>query len=72
MGLGFPGGSDGKESACNAGDVVFDPWVGKVLCRREWLSTPVFLPGEFHRQKSLMGYSPWGCKDSDKTKRLTL
>ena len=55
---GFPGGSEGKESACNAGDVVFNPWVGKVLCRREWLSTPVFLPGEFHRRRSLAGHSP--------------
>ena len=34
--------------------------------------TPVFLPGEFHRQKSLVGYSPWGRKESDMTERLTL
>ena len=42
------------------------PW------RREWQSTPVFLPGEFHGQRSLMGYSPWGHKDSDTTEQLTL
>ena len=36
----------------------------------EWLSTPVFLPREFHGQKSLVGYSPWGCKESDMTDRL--
>ena len=41
--------------------------VGKILRRREWLPTPVFLPGEFHRQRNLMGYSPWGHKESDMT-----
>ena len=40
-----------------------DPWVGKIPWRREWQSTPVFLPGEFHGQRSLAGYSPWGCKE---------
>ena len=40
-----------------------DPWVGKIPWRRKWLPTPVFLPGEFYRQKSLAGNSPWGCKD---------
>ena len=45
--------------------------VGKFLWRREWQSTPVFLPGEFHGQKSLAGYSPWGGKESDTTERLT-
>ena len=112
--LGFPGGSDGKESACHAGDtgpilgwkdplekemathssilawgipwwasqVVllvknlpaiegdvqcgFDPWVGKIPWRA-WQPTPVFLPGEFHGQRSLAGYSPWGRKESDMT-----
>ena len=38
----------------------FDPWVGKIPWRREWLPTPVFLPGEFHGQRSLTEYSPWG------------
>ena len=38
----------------------FDPWVGKIPCRREWLPTLVFLPREFHGQRSLAGYSPWG------------
>ena len=46
----------------------FDPWVWKIPWRREWLPTPVFLPGEFHRQRSLAG----GCKESDRTERLTL
>ena len=38
----------------------FNPWVGKILWRREWQSTPVFLSGELHGQKSLVSYSPWG------------
>ena len=50
----------------------FDPWVGKILWRREWQSTPVFLPGEFHGQRSLAGCSPWGCKELDTTEQLTL
>ena len=35
-------------------------------------TTPVFFPGESHGQRSLVGYSPWGCKESDRTERLTL
>ena len=62
------GGSDGKESACNA---EFDPWVRKIHWRRKWLPTPVFLPGEFHGQRSLVGYSPWSHKESDATEQLT-
>ena len=45
----------------------FDPWVGKIPWRRKWQSTPVFLPGESHGQRSLAGYSPWGRKESDTT-----
>ena len=44
--LGFPGGSDGKESASMFGRPGFNPWVGKNPSRREWLPTPVFLPGK--------------------------
>ena len=54
----FPGGSDGKESVCNAGDLV-DPWVEKIPWRREWLPTPVFLPGESHGQRSLVATFHW-------------
>ena len=65
-------GSDDKESACNAGDPGLIPaWIRKIPWRRKWLPTPVFLPGEFHGQRSLMGYSPWGCKESNMTERLT-
>jgi len=65
--LGFPGRSDGKGSACNAGNPRFSPWVRKIPWRREWQPTPVFLPGESHGQRSLVGYSPRGCKESDTT-----
>ena len=56
---GFPGGSDGKKICLQCG--VRFPW------RRECLPTPVFLPGEFHGQRSLVGYRPWGRKESDAT-----
>ena len=52
----------------NAGDsrdaCGFDPWVGKIPWRRKWQPTPVFLPEESHGQKSLVVYSPWGCKET--------
>ena len=63
---GFTTGSDGKESACNEGDLGSIPEVGKIPWRREWQPTPAFLPGEFHGHKSLQGYSPWGHKYSEK------
>ena len=72
MNMGFPGGSDGKESACNAGDQGWTPWVRKIPWSRKWQPTPVFLPGEFHGQRSLASYRPWGCKESDTTGQLTL
>ena len=50
----------------------FDPWVRKIPWRREWQSPPVFLDGEFHGQRSLVGYSPWGHKQSGMTEQLSL
>ena len=50
----------------------FDPWIGKVPWRREWLPSPVFLPGEFHGQRSLADYSSWGHKELEMTEWLTL
>ena len=50
----------------------FDYRVGKIPWRRERLPSPLFWPGEFHGQRSLMGYSPWGHKESDTTERLSL
>ena len=49
-----------------------DSWVRKIPWRRKWQPTPVILPGEFHRQRSLAGDSPWGCKESDMTEQLSL
>ena len=65
--MGFPGGSDSKESARKAGDPGWIPWVGKIPWRREWQPIPVFLPGEFHGQRRLEGYSPSCQKESDAT-----
>ena len=48
----------------------FDPWVGKIPWRKKWQSTPVLLPGKSHGQRSLVGYSPWRCKELDTTERL--
>ena len=70
--MSFPGGSDGKEFTCNAGDLGLDSWVRKTPWWREWLPTSLFLPGEFHGKRSLAGYSPWGCKEWDTTEWLTL
>ena len=68
---GLPGGSDGKESACNVGDLVWSlGWEDPL--EKEWLPTPVSLPRESHGQRSLAGYSPWGRKVLDLTEWLTL
>ena len=73
--VGFPSGSDDKESAYSAGDVRdmgSIPGSGKVPCGRQWLPTPVFLSGESHGQRSLAGYSPRGHKESDTTEAYFL
>ena len=49
------------------GRLGFDPWVGKIPWRRAWQPTPVFLPGESHGQRILVGYSSWGREESDMT-----
>ena len=52
----------GKESTCQCRRcrrLEFDPWVGKIPWRIKWQPAPVFLSGEFHGQRSLVGYSPW-------------
>ena len=61
----LPWWSDSKESACQCWRPRFDPWVRKIPWRREWHPTPVFLSGKSHGQISLVGYSPWGHKESD-------
>jgi len=61
---GFPGGSLViKNPPASAGDVGFIPGSGRSPRRREWQPTPVFLPGKSHGQRSLQGYSPWGCRE---------
>ena len=69
--MGFPGGSDGKESACNAGDLDSIPGLGRSprgghgnLLQYSCLENP-------HGQRSLVGYSPWGHKESDTTEWLS-
>ena len=48
----------------------FNPWVRRIPWSRKWQPTPIFLPGKSHRQTSLVGYRPSGCKESDTTKRI--
>ena len=69
--MGFQGGSDGKESACNGGDLGSIPRLGRFPWRREWLPTPVFLPGKSHGQRSLAGYGPWVAKSRTRMKQLS-
>ena len=60
-----------QQSIClQCGRPGFNPWVGKIPWRRKWQSTPVFLPEKSHGRRSLVGYSPWGHKESDTTERL--
>ena len=68
----FPGSSDGKESASNAGDLGSIPGFMKIPWRGEWLPTPVFLPGELHEQRNPVGYSPRGRKELEATEQLSL
>ena len=60
----------GKVSACQCRRRRFDPWVGKNPWRRKWVPTSVCLPGESHGQKSLVGYSACGHRESDMIERL--
>ena len=62
----FPGGSEGKVSACNVGD----PWVREIPWRRKWPPTPVLLPGKSHGWRSLVGYSPRGHKESNTSEQV--
>jgi len=59
---GFPGGSAVKNPPANTGDVESIPELGRFPWRRKWQPAPVFLPGKSHGQRSLVSYSPWGCK----------
>ena len=74
--LGFPCGARGKESICQCRRCKrwrgLDLWVGKIPWSRKWQPTSVFLPGKFHGQRSLEGYSPWGHKESDTTEHACM
>jgi len=59
--------SDEKSACRRCERCGFDPWVGKIPWRRKGQPTPVFLPGKFHRQRSLVGYSPYCREESDTT-----
>ena len=68
--ISFSRGTSGKEIACQCRRLKrcgFHLWVRKIPWRRAWQSTPVFLPGESHGQRSLASCSPWGHKESDTT-----
>ena len=69
--MGFPGSSKGKERAHKAGDPGWIPGSGRSPGEVN-AAHFMFLPGEFHGQRSLVGYSSWGRKDSDTTEQLTL
>ena len=71
--MGFPGGTSGKEPVHQCRGCMrreSDPWAGKIPWRRACQPIPVFLPGESHGQRSLAGYSPWGCTESDMTEAI--
>ena len=58
-------------SVCmQCGSPGFYPWVGKIPWRRKWHPTPVLLPEKFHGWRNLVGYSPWGHKESDMTEQF--
>ena len=67
---GVPGGSEVKASAWNAGDPGSISGLGRSPGEGKWQPTPVLLPGESHGGRRLVGYSPWGRKESDTTEQL--
>ena len=67
----FPGGSDGKETACNAGDLSSIPGLGRSPGGGHGNPLQYSCLKNPHGQRSLEGYSPWGCKESDTTERLS-
>ena len=69
--IGLPRWLSGKEPSCQWRSGL-NPWVGKIPWRRKQQPTPVFLPGKFHGQRSLAGYSLWGLKESDTTEWLSM
>ena len=73
--LDFPGGNSGKESACQCSKhkrLGFHLWVGKIPWSKKWQSTPAFLPGKFHGQRSLVGLQSMGSQRYDWVTELNL
>ena len=71
---GLPRWLSGKESTCQCRRhkrPQFDPWVRKIPWSRKWQPTLVFLPVKFHGQRSLVGYSPGGCREWDMSEHST-
>ena len=66
---GLPWWLSDKESTSQCRRPRFNPGIEKIPWRRKWQPTPVFLPGKSHGQRSLVGYSPWGCEELNVTKR---
>ena len=69
-----PSSTSGKENPCQCRRLKrhrFDPWIRNIRWRRAWPPTPVSLPGEAHGQRSLVGYSPCGHKESDMSETLS-
>ena len=67
---GFPGGSVVKIASAKQ-ETQVQSWVRKIPWKRKWQPTSVFWPGKSHGQRSLVGYSPWGCKESDIAEQIT-
>ena len=71
---GLPQWLSGKESACQCRSCRrcrFNPWVGKIPWRMKWQPASRYLPGKSHGQRSLVGYSPWSCKELNTTEQLS-
>ena len=72
LSLGLPSWLRWKRMCLQCRKPRFSPWLRKIPWSRTWQPTPVFLPGECHGQRRLVGYSPWGHKELDMTQQLTL
>ena len=65
----FLGGTIVKNLPAYAGDTRDNLWIRKIPWNRKWQPVPLFLPGEFHEQRRLTSYSPWGLKESNTTEQ---
>ena len=70
--MGFPSGSDSKESACNVGDLGSIPGMGRSPGEGNWYPLQYSGLEDPHEQRTLEGYHPWDCKESDRTEQLAL